>query len=133
MYGIQEVVGSIPIGSTFKTTGTRGDEWSAQLMSEGFDQRQEGFETKFKLEEEQRFRANARRNKMLGRWAAERMGLSGPETEEYVLAVVKSDFEEAGDDDVFRKVKADLDEKGKAVPDDELRATMDRLCEEACR
>lgn len=102
-------------------------------MSQGFDRRQDGFEKKFNLEQEQQFRASARRNKMLGRWAAERMGLADSDVEAYVMEVVKSDFEESGDDDVFRKVKQDLEEKGQAVSDEELRQTMDRFFEDACR
>lgn len=102
-------------------------------MSEGFDRRQDGFETKYKLQEEQKFRAAARRNKLLGQWAAQRMGIAEADVDGYVMEVVRSDFEEAGDDDVFRKVKGDLEAKGQAVSDEELRATMDRLHEEACR
>ena len=68
-----------------------------------FDKREEGFERKFALDEEMRFRANARRNKLLGQWAAEKLGLTGSEAEAYVKSVVAADFEEAGDEDVFRK------------------------------
>ena len=102
-------------------------------MSQGFDRRQDGFEKKYKLEQEQQFRASARRNKKLGRWAAERMGIAEDDIDAYVIEVVRSDFEEAGDDDVFRKVKGDLEAKGQGVSDAELRTTMDRLFEDACR
>ena len=102
-------------------------------MSSGFDEREEGFETQFKLEQEQKFRATARRNKMLGHWAAEKMGLPADEVEAYVVDVVKSDFEETGDDDVFRKVKGDLDAKGVGVPDQELREMMNTLMDKAAR
>ena len=68
-----------------------------------FDKREEGFEKKFAHDEELRFKANARRNKLLGLWAAEKLGLSGAEADAYAKEVVVADFEEAGDDDVFRK------------------------------
>ena len=70
-----------------------------------FDKREEGFEKKFALDEEQKFKAMARRNKLLGIWAAEKLGLSGPEAEAYAKEVVMADFEEAGDDDVLRKIR----------------------------
>ena len=69
-----------------------------------FDKREEGFEKKFAHDEELRFKANARRNKLLGHWAAEKLGLTGADAEAYAKEVVMADFEEAGDDDVFRKV-----------------------------
>jgi hypothetical protein len=102
-------------------------------MGSGFDQREEGFETQFKLEEEQKFRATARRNKMLGHWAGEQFGLSGADLDAYVLDVVKSDFVETGDDDVLRKVLADFEAKGKPMTGEELRKVMDKLYQEACR
>ena len=92
-----------------------------------FDKREEGFERKFALDEEMRFRANARRNKLLGQWAAEKLGLTGAEAEAYAKSVVAADFEEAGDDDVFRKVRKDFDAKGVAQSDHQIRRTMDEL------
>jgi hypothetical protein len=92
-----------------------------------FDKREEGFERKFALDEEMRFRATARRNKLLGQWAAEKLGLTGGEAEAYAKAVVAADFEEAGDDDVFRKVRKDFDAKGVAQSDHQIRRTMDEL------
>jgi hypothetical protein len=92
-----------------------------------FDKREEGFEKKFALDEELRFKATARRNKLLGLWAAEKLGLKGTEADTYAKAVVASDFEEAGDHDVFRKVRADLDKKVAGVSDQEIRKTMDAL------
>jgi hypothetical protein len=92
-----------------------------------FDKREEGFERKFALDEEMRFRANARRNRLLGQWAAEKLGLSGAEAEAYAKSVVAADFEEAGDDDVFRKVRKDFDAKGIAQSDHQIRRTMDEL------
>ena len=97
-----------------------------------FDKREEGFEKKFALDEELAFKANARRNKLLGMWVAEKLGLSGAEAEAYAKSVVASDFEEAGDHDVFRKVRADLDAKGKSdIPDQLLRQTMNELLAKA--
>lgn len=93
-----------------------------------FDKREEGFEKKFALDEELRFKANARRNKLLGLWAASKMGVTGADADTYAKAVVAADFEEAGDHDVFRKVRADLDTKKVAgVSDQEIRKTMDEL------
>ena len=92
-----------------------------------FDKREEGFERKFALDEEMRFRAVARRNRMLGVWAAEKLGLSGSEADAYAKAVVASDFEEAGDHDVFRKIRKDFDDKGVDQSDHQIRRTMDEL------
>lgn len=97
-----------------------------------FDKREEAFEKKFALDEEQKFKATARRNRKLGAWVAEKLGLSGAEAEAYAKAVVAADFEEAGDDDVFRKVRGDLDAKGmQNVADTEIRAKMETLLAEA--
>jgi hypothetical protein len=92
-----------------------------------FDKREEGFEKKFAHDEELRFKANARRNKLLGLWAAEKMGLSGPAADAYAKEVVVADFEEAGDDDVLRKVSKDFKAKGVAQSDPQIRETMDAL------
>ena len=96
-----------------------------------FDKREEGFEKKFALDEEQKFKAMARRNKLLGLWAAEKMGLTGPEAEAYAKSVVRADFEEAGDDDVFRKIRGDLDAGKVAQSDHQIRRTMDELLQTA--
>ena len=96
-----------------------------------FDKREEGFEKKFAHDEELLFKANARRNKLLGLWAAEKMGLSGPAAEAYAKEVVVADFEEAGDDDVLRKVHKDFDAKGVALSDQEIRKVMDGLMAQA--
>ena len=96
-----------------------------------FDKREEGFERKFALDEEQRFRANARRNKLLGLWAAEKLGLAGAEAEAYAKEVVRSDIEEAGDDDVFRKVRSDFTAKNVNQSDHQIRRTMDELMQTA--
>ena len=97
----------------------------------GFDKRQEGFENKFAHDEELKFKATARRNKLLGLWAAEKFGLSGDEAEEYAKSVVKADFEEPGEEDVFRKVRQDFDEKNIEQSDHQIRRTMDELMAEA--
>src|SRR5258707_11304769 len=96
-----------------------------------FDKREEGFEKKFAHDEELRFKANARRNKLLGLWAAEKLGLAGDEAAAYAKEVVMADFEEAGDHDVFRKVRADFDAKSVAQSDHQIRRTMDELMETA--
>lgn len=98
-----------------------------------FDKREEGFEKKFAHDEELRFKATARRNKLLGLWAAELMGLSGDAAAAYALEVVSADFEEAGEEDVFRKVRRDFDAKGVAQSDTDIRAAMARLLDEAVR
>jgi hypothetical protein len=89
-----------------------------------FDKRQEDFERKFALDEEQKFKALARRNKLLGLWAAEKLGKTGADADAYAKEVVAADFEESGDDDVLRKVAADLN--GKAA-ETEIRKKMDEL------
>ena len=96
-----------------------------------FDKREEGFEKKFAHDEELRFKANARRNKLLGLWAAEKLGISGDAANVYAKEVVMADFEEAGDDDVFKKVRKDLDAKGVTVSDQDLRRAMVDLMEKA--
>ena len=91
----------------------------------GLDKRQEGFEKKFALDEEQKFKAEARRNKLLGLWAAELLGKSADEAAGYAKEVVAADFEEAGDGDVLRKVVADLASKN--VTEQQVRVKMDEL------
>ena len=94
-----------------------------------FDDREKGFEAKFALDQDQEFRAIARRNKLLGLWAAEQLGKSGDEAAAYAKEVVAADFEEAGDADVLRKVTTDL--AGKGVTEQQIRAKMDQLMAEA--
>ena len=96
-----------------------------------FDKREEGFEKKFAHDEELRFKANARRNKLLGLWAAGQLGLSGPDADAYAKEVVVADFDEAGDEDVFRKVRKDFDAKSVKQSDEQIRTTMINLMEEA--
>lgn len=93
-----------------------------------FDDRENAFENKFAHDAEMQFKAEARRNKLLGLWAAELMGKSGEAAADYAKEVVKSDFEEAGDDDVLRKVAGDLGSKADAQT---IRAKMDALMIEA--
>jgi hypothetical protein len=92
-----------------------------------FDKREEGFEKKFAHDEELKFKAEARRNKLLGLWAAEKLGLSGAAADAYAKEVVAADFEEAGDGDVARKLRTDFDAKKVAIGDAEIRKTMDDL------
>ena len=92
-----------------------------------FDKREEGFEKKFAHDEELLFKAKARRNKLAGLWAAEKLGLTGAAAEAYAKEVVMSDFEEPGDDDVFRKVRKDFDAKSVAQSDHQIRRTMEEF------
>ncbi|MFO1151581.1 MAG: DUF1476 domain-containing protein [Alsobacter sp.] len=92
-----------------------------------FDKREEAFEKKFAHDQDLRFKAVARRNKMLGLWAAEKLGKSGQDASDYAKAVVLADFEEAGDDDVVRKVKGDFDAAGVACSESDIRARMSEL------
>lgn len=92
-----------------------------------FDQRKDAFENKFAHDEELRFKANARRNKLLGLWAAQKLGKAGADADAYAKAVVLADFEEAGDEDVLRKVKADFVAADVSVSDDEIRKVMTEL------
>ena len=92
-----------------------------------FDKREEGFEKKFALDEEQKFKAEARRNRLLGMWAAEKLGITGDAATAYAREVVAADFEEAGDGDVVRKVLGDLTAKGNAVTEADIRAKMGEL------
>ena len=96
-----------------------------------FDNRERGFEGKFALDQDQEFRAGARRNRMLGEWAAGLMGLEGDHIAEYAKAVVKSDFELPGDEDVFRKVFEDLKGSGVTVSESEVRMKMAELLAQA--
>lgn len=93
--------------------------------------REEGFERKFAMDEELRFKANVRRNKALGLWAAEKLGKSGDEAADYAKEVVNSDFEEAGDHDVLRKIKTDFEAAGIDQSEHQIRRTMDELMAKA--
>ncbi len=92
-----------------------------------FDKREAGYEKKFAHDEELRFKATVRRNKLLGIWAAEKLGMSGADADSYAKEVVASDFEEAGDDDVVRKLVADFKAKDVAQSEQNIRAAMSEL------
>ena len=96
-----------------------------------FDNRERGFENKFALDQEQEFKAGARRNRLLGEWAAGLMGLEGDHIAEYAKAVVKSDFELPGDEDVLRKVFEDLKGSGVEIRETDVRRKMDELLAQA--
>ena len=96
-----------------------------------FDDREKAFENKFAHDEELRFKAMARRNKLLGLWAAELMGLAGEDAENYAKEVVRADLEEAGDEDVFRKIRGDFDTKGVDMSDHMIRTKMLEFLEQA--
>ena len=94
-----------------------------------FDERGKSFEKKFAHDEELQFKVSARRNKYLGEWASQILGYNQEKEEEYINAVIKADFAEAGDEDVFRKIKEDL--KNNNISDAEIRNKMDELNEKA--
>jgi hypothetical protein len=96
-----------------------------------FDKREEGFEKKFAMDEEQKFKAEARRNRLLGLWVAEKLGLSGEAASTYAKEVVAAEFQEAGDADVVRKVMGDLKAKGVALTEQQLRVKMGELTAQA--
>ena len=89
-----------------------------------FDDREQAFEKKFAHDQDLKFRAESRRNKLLAEWAAAKLGIMGTALEEYIKAVRRSDLEEMGDDDVFRKIRKDFDEGGVNIPDAEIRKLM---------
>ena len=96
-------------------------------MTGGFDEREKGFEAKYRHDQETLFKITARRNKLLGLWAAEKMGIEGASAEAYAKDVVAADFEEVGDSDVIRKVLGDLTGKGLEVTETVVRKEMERL------
>ena len=96
-----------------------------------FDKREEGFEKQFAIEEELKFKADARRNKLLGLWVAEQLGLSGDAAASYAREVVAADFEAAGNRDVVHKVTADLAARGITIPETQLRTKMGELMAQA--
>ena len=96
-----------------------------------FDDRENAFENMYAHDAEMQFKAEARRNKLLGLWAAEKMGVTGDDAAAYAKTVVIADLLEPGDEDVFRKVIADLNDKATGVTDDELRRRMDEFLIEA--
>ncbi|WP_414899634.1 DUF1476 domain-containing protein [Sphingomonas flavalba] len=99
----------------------------------GFDERQRAFEAKFARDEDVAFRITARRNRLVGHWAAEKMKLTPEEADAYAKAVVQADFEEAGDEDVIRKLLGDLTSAGVEISDAEIRQTIEAKAVEARR
>src|SRR4029077_6422402 len=100
-------------------------------MADSFEKRQKGFESKWAHDEELRFKVYARRNKLLGLWAAGEVGIAGGGADAYAKAVVAADFESPGEEDVFEKVRRDFDAKGIALSDHMLRRKMEELLETA--
>ncbi|MEY3703331.1 MAG: hypothetical protein RLZZ561_951 [Pseudomonadota bacterium] len=98
-----------------------------------FDDRENAFENKFAHDQDMAFRVTARRNKLIGQWAAQKMGLTAEETDSYAKSVVQADFEEAGDEDVIRKLLGDLIAAGVDTSDEDVRAAMADLMVEARR
>lgn len=92
-----------------------------------FDNREKAFENKFAHDEELRFKASVRRNKLLGLWAAEKLGKTGADAEAYVRSVVEADFEEVGDEDVFRKIRRDFDAAKVEQSDHQIRHAMNEM------
>ena len=99
----------------------------------GFDDREKAFENQFAREEELQFRITARRNRLLGEWAADKMGLTPEERDSYAKSVVQADFEESGDEDVVRKVLGDVTSAGADIDEAAVRAAMGELAVEARR
>lgn len=107
--------------------GTAGDRMTS------FDDRERAFESQFARDEEMQFRITARRNKLLGLWAAERMSLTTEEADAYAKSVIQADFEEAGDEDVVRKLMGDLAAAGADTDEATIRAALDAKAVEARR
>ena len=114
-----------------KVPANDGKSFKRQQMSNGFDDRKKAEEEKFAHDQELMFKAMARRNYKLGLWVAELLGLSGAEAEAYAKSVILADLDEPGDDDVVRKVMADLQAKGVELSEHRLRHRMAQLLEEA--
>ena len=94
-----------------------------------FDEREKSFEKKFAHDEELQFKVSARRNKYIGQWASQILGYNSDQEKEYIQSVIKADFQEAGDEDVFRKIQADL--KGHNISDEDIRKKMKEFDEKA--
>jgi hypothetical protein len=96
-----------------------------------FDKREEAFERKFAHDEELKFKATARRNRLLGQWAAGLLGKSGPDVDAYVKEVIAADMEQAGEEDVFRKIRSDFDAAGVSQSDHQIRRAMAEMMQTA--
>src|SRR6185437_3586724 len=126
------------VGTPFDCGAAAGEIWDrpfvtlpARISMTTFDDREQGFEKRFALDQEQEFKASARRNRALGVWAAGLMGLQDKHIAEYAQAVVKSDFEQPGEDDVLRKVFEDLKGSGVAITEGDVRMKMAELLAQA--
>jgi hypothetical protein len=100
---------------------------------DSFEQRKKGYEGKFAKDQELKFKSEARRNKLLGAWAAAKLGLTGTAAEDYIKSVVKSDLQAPGDNDVLNKLKKDFADKGVTLSDHQIRRTMDEMLTEAAQ
>jgi hypothetical protein len=98
-----------------------------------FEDREKGFERKFAHDEELKFKATARRNKLIGLWAAEKLGLTGDAAQAYAREVIKADLAEPGDEDVFRKLRSDFDANGIDQSDHQIRRVIGEMMAEAVR
>src|ERR1700687_5921230 len=131
MFGVQHgcLDGAPPIcmaaSDLYRSTQHRGEGMTT------FDKREEAFEKQFAHNEELKFKATARRNKLLGLWAAEKLGLTGADAESYALSVVMVDFEETGDHDVMHKIRKDFDAKAVVQSDHQISRTMTELMAKA--
>ena len=94
-----------------------------------FEDRKKSFEKKFAHDEELKFKVDSKRNKYLGEWVSKKLGYDSEKTKEYIQSVIKADFQEAGDEDVFRKIKEDL--KDHSIDDNDIRLKMEELNEKA--
>jgi len=103
----------------------------ARRQMASFEDREKGFERKFAHDEELKFKATARRNRLLGLWAAEQMGITGDAAQTYAREVIKADLVEPGKEDVFRKIRSDFDAKGVSQSDHQIRRKMAELMGEA--
>src|SRR5262245_32556645 len=104
---------------------------NAEISMTSFDDREQAFEKKFALDQDLKFRAESRRNKLLAEWAAAKLGITGDALAEYVRSVIKADMLEKGDEDVFRKLRKDFDAGGVALSDADIRGAMDELLAKA--
>jgi hypothetical protein len=105
--------------------------WSCENPMSTFDEREKGFEKKFAHDQDLKFKAESRRNKMLAEWAAAKLGITGAAVEDYIKSVRRADLEEKGDDDVVRKVAKDFADKGVALLEADLRRQMDEFLAKA--
>jgi hypothetical protein len=101
------------------------------MSTDAFADREKGFEAKYKLDQEQEFRAQSRRNRLFGLWVAGKLGRQGPDADAYAKEVIAADFQRPGHDDVIEKVKADLDKAGRSIPLAELNAQYAKLLDDA--